>query len=518
MIRGATLNERFDSDIYAHLDITVADLLGNEATPWIRFKLFVGGDGCGLEFRRLDDWPEVFEVWPGADRDLHGDLYKLSSDAAVDDALFSVRERRMLGDLATALPTIIKTVAEQVPQIDRFAEAAETVAKFLGLPLPAPAAPQPAARVVSVVKPTTNLMVPVHSSNEALPKYVRTVLAEFETVELVTLKVCQRPLPDRLSPIVICVIKNESDRLHDFFRHYREAGIERFCFIDNGSSDGTLDYLLAQPDTDVFQRLGKFDWMLKQGWINRAVAHYGLDRWFMYLDADEHIVFDGIGDHSFQDLTRLMEADGIHRIRGFLVDMYADGPLLDSTYVPGALLRQAYPFFDTDTYVEERYKEVISVKGGPRTRIFGVNQKKFRPEMTKYPLFRAMPDEYMVNPHHLWPYVHNFNSPRVLAIMHFKFLPGIIDKIKLAIEAENYWDGSLEYKCYLETISEDPVVGMMGPTTGRFNGPEDFVALGLIASLPWSSSLALLRKMGHAFRLRRAVLDDTRSHLMVSSQ
>jgi hypothetical protein len=105
----------------------------------------------------------------------------------------------------------------------------------------------------------------------------------------------------------------------------------------------------------------------------------------------------------------------------------------------------------------------------------------------------------------------------VLAIMHFKFLPGIINKIRRAIEAENYWDGSLEYKCYLETISENPSIGMMGPMTARFDGPEDFVAAGLITSLPWPAARPAMRRMDRAFRARRAALDDTRSHLVASS-
>ena len=74
----------------------------------------------------------------------------------------------------------------------------------------------------------------------------------------------------------------------------------------------------------------------------------------------------------------------------------------------------AYPFFDRQGYREEIYKEVISFKGGPRTRAFSAADPKFLPEPTKYPLFWTRPGEYMVNPHHIWPYNNNFDPTAIL--------------------------------------------------------------------------------------------------------
>ena len=95
-----------------------------------------------------------------------------------------------------------------------------------------------------------------------------------------------RDLPPPDSPLVISVVKNEIDRMHDFLWHYRGAGIERFMFVDNVSTDGTLEYLDAQPDVDVYRRRGPFDWRLKQGWINKIIEIYGCNQWYIYVDAD----------------------------------------------------------------------------------------------------------------------------------------------------------------------------------------------------------------------------------------
>src|SRR5271155_2620627 len=320
-----------------------------------------------------------------------------------------------------------------------------------------------------------------------VPAYVGKVLDELAVVKFEIGRLCRRPLPDRFAPIVICVVKNERDRIPDFLRHYRAAGIERFVFIDNQSDDGTFELLQRQPDLDLYRRPGAFDWMRKQGWINKVIEIYGYERWYIYVDADEHIVFDEIEQRGFTDLTLQMTRRGVRRVRGFLLDMYADGAVLESRYAPGEPLAAAYPFFDREGYREERYQQVISYKGGPRMRAFAAADPQFLPELTKYPLFWTMPGEYMANPHHIWPYNDNFDSDRYLAILHYKFLPGIMDKVREAIKQANYWDGSLEYRCYAKILEADPKLSLVGPASARFTHSAELVASGLIKPLEWSS-------------------------------
>jgi hypothetical protein len=80
--------------------------------------------------------------------------------------------------------------------------------------------------------------------------------------------------------------------LPDFLRHYRSLGIDTFCFIDNGSVDGTRDYLLAQPDclvyyTDELYKASGF----AADWVNRVIAELRISGWFVLVDADEHLCY-----------------------------------------------------------------------------------------------------------------------------------------------------------------------------------------------------------------------------------
>ena len=57
--------------------------------------------------------------------------------------------------------------------------------------------------------------------------------------------------------LLFCTIRNEADRIDWFLHHYRGLGVDHFCFVDNGSDDGTLDTLLAQPDSSVWSTQGQ---------------------------------------------------------------------------------------------------------------------------------------------------------------------------------------------------------------------------------------------------------------------
>jgi Glycosyl transferase family 2 len=326
--------------------------------------------------------------------------------------------------------------------------------------------------------PATNPPVAAPGS-DAVPCFVRQVIAEARAARLEPVRL--RPPPGR-GLIMISVVRNEIAILGDFLAHHRGLGIDRFVMLDNGSDDGTAELLAEAPDVDLYRVGQRFLPPVKQGWIMRAIARYGYDRWYAYADADEHLVYDGAGERSLGDMIAFAEQRGLRRVRGMLVDMYAAGPVLAARQ--GATLVESFPLFDSDSYRETLCKQRISRHGGPRQRKFSSDRFRFSPELTKYPLFHISEGETFDNPHHLYPYKPNFDSPCLLAILHYKFNGGFAEKIRDAVRREQYFGDSREYKHYLEVLSGDSRLALPYPGSCRYRGPADLVACGLIAPIP----------------------------------
>jgi hypothetical protein len=341
---------------------------------------------------------------------------------------------------------------------------------------------------------------PPPAGHPGMPAYVRAALAEAARVELLPLGRA-RSRHDPRTPLLVAVLRNEAAVVGELLAHYRGLGVTRFALIDNGSDDATADLLAAEPDVDLYSVRRPFPG--KQGWVNALIARYGYDRWYLHVDADEHLVFDGAPAHGrpgrgLVELIGFAEARGLRRLRGMLVDMYAAGPLLAPP--EGGGLAERFRLFDGAGYAEALCLGRISRKGGPRKRRFGFAGGGFDPELTKYPLFHIREGEVAAGPHVLYPYPDNYASDCFLALLHYKFGPGFFAKAERATAERNYWRGSLEYGRYLEALAEDPGLALAYPGSRAYAGPADLVAAGLIAPIAWDRRPSLRRGLA---RLRR---------------
>lgn len=332
-----------------------------------------------------------------------------------------------------------------------------------------------------------------------LPQNVRLTLAEAAAAEIVPLCTALRP-HDPETPVLIAVLRDEAATVAGFLDHYRRLGVTRFALIDHGSADATPRLLAAEPDVDLWSVTRPFPG--KQGWVNALIARYGHDRWYLHVDGDERLVFDGAphggGEgRRLPDLIRFATARGLRRLRGMLVDMYAPGPLLagdgeDATADPGRRCR----LFDGDGYDERLQLGRISRKGGPRRRCFaGVD-----PELTKYPLFHIRAGEVAACSHQLYPYADNYASDCYLGLLHYKFVPGFRAKAVRARAEGNYWQGSREYVRYLQALDADPGLALAYPGSRPYTGPAALVAAGLLAPIPWPDGAGLTRRLARLIR------------------
>ena len=161
--------------------------------------------------------------------------------------------------------------------------------------------------------------------------------------------------------VLICVVKDDLVRIKEFIKHYRWQGITRFAFVDNGSTDGTREFLLAQADCDVYGCELTYSSLRRVVWLNKLIERYGSKRWYVMVDSDEFIFYPGMEKISLLELISYSERNDISRISGYLVDMYANDKLFGLNM--GESFRKKACYFDGTGYDIHNTGHGVSIMG-----------------------------------------------------------------------------------------------------------------------------------------------------------
>jgi len=286
---------------------------------------------------------------------------------------------------------------------------------------------------------------------------------------------------DPAIPIVVLCVKNDRRRIEMLVEHYRRHGVGQFAFLDNGSTDGTLEWLLQQPDVDLYRTEKHYTSFNKEAWINRLVSYYGFDRWYILTDSDELVTYDGIETHPFPDVLRYADRAGLSRIKALTLDMYTDGALFGDG--PADDIRESYCWTDTDSFLAEERPiggSVLSVyTGGPRYRAMNV-----KTSLSKYPLVYFSRGTVSENAHFQYPYGAAERAPCHFAILHYKFLEEDKKVYKeRSSRASGFARGGGDYKNYMKMVEENSSASFMYPGSLRLTESAGLRQIPLIQSI-----------------------------------
>ncbi len=293
--------------------------------------------------------------------------------------------------------------------------------------------------------------------------------------------------------VVIAVVRNEAHRLPFFLRYYRQLGFEQFIILDNASTDGLHALLRPEPDVSLFAAKGAYG-KSRYGndWINGILQKYCAQKWILYVDADEFLVYPH-GDRSgIAALTAELTSRGVPALPGIMVDMYGDRPVAEAGCAPGEDPLAVCPYFDGAGY--ERKLDAMTatlwIKGGPRGRVFFPGATWKGPAQNKTPLvFWQKHFVFLKSAHQLWPfYLNNGRAaePGTItgALLHFKFLADLPGKISEEAARRQH---TAEYHAYTgKGGGAEEWPGMMGPGSVRYEGWRSLEENGLLQSGGWT--------------------------------
>lgn len=311
------------------------------------------------------------------------------------------------------------------------------------------------------------------------------------TLRPVTLRLDGLP-PEAI--FVFSVIRNECVRLPYFLDYYRRLGVAQFLFVDNGSSDGSAEYLADQPDvslwrTDASYRRARYG----IDWTNHLLRRYGHGRWCLTVDADEFLVYPFCDTRSLPALTDWLSASDIRSFGTMVLDMYPKGPVEAQNYRAGQDPFEVAPWFDAGNYTISTHHRLrnLWVQGGPRARMFFADDPKNAPALNKIPLVRWDGRfAYASSTHSLLPRGLNVvydewgGEKASGCLLHAKFLPMIADKAAEELIRREHFAGGREYRAYHAAMAGG--VDLWTRWSERYAGWRQLDALGLMSRGNWA--------------------------------
>lgn len=303
-------------------------------------------------------------------------------------------------------------------------------------------------------------------------------------------KIDRRRIPGKPREIrAFLSMRNELARLPYWLEYNRRIGVDRFFILDNGSNDGSREYILQQPDCHCFHTEGSYfaNNVDPPNWQNAALNVYGDGHWCLIVDADELFVYRNSEAISLTRLCAFLDRENADAMICHMIDMYGDVPISRAAYRPGTPFVEAAPYFDPEPGWFQKRDQCFPSQlmfGGVRERALwpGRFKRHLPPCLTKVPLVRWRKGrKYLVSTHMIDRAVF---SDIQGALLHFKFLIGF-EAVSSQTVVENQGvneKGLQERQAYLEVLAQKPDLVLKNANSVRYRDTAQLVQLGWMRS------------------------------------
>ncbi len=303
---------------------------------------------------------------------------------------------------------------------------------------------------------------------------------------------------------MVCLVRDGRPYVKAFIEHYRSLGARHIAFLDNGSTDGTVEALKGYEDVTVLRTSLPYkledapveDDPVGNGWTREIpfkqylYARFGgRDRWCLCADIDELFDYpysDVVGLDSF--LAYLNEGR-YTAVAAQMIDMFPAEPLSGKTAGVEEPLKQLHRFCDLSNVdrsgmkgtkvgtkaLRSRNTTVASEEleffgGGIRNTVFGT-----KPHLTKFPLVfldgKSKPLDHSA---------HRVGNATVAditcALFHYKFVDAHFQRqIAQAVSEEHRMMGSAKYKVYQRVMAESQNLQLKRKNATEVTGVNDLL-------------------------------------------
>ena len=294
--------------------------------------------------------------------------------------------------------------------------------------------------------------------------------------------------------VLFCTLRNERLRLPYFLSYYRNLGVRHFLFVDNGSDDGSREYLVEQGDCSVWTTQASYrDANFGMHWINHLLRKHAHGRWALVVDPDEFLVYPFLDTRPLPALTDWLEDAGIRSFGTMLVDMYPKGPFAAQPLLEGQNPFEIATWFDSANYSMRRNPRLrnLWIQGGARMRMFFADTPEQAPALNKIPLVKWHRSyAYVSSTHMLLPrglnlvYDTSGGEKASGCLLHAKFLATLDEKAREELARGEHYGDSREYRAYFAGIESE--TDLWCRWSERFINWRQLEILGLMSKGNWA--------------------------------
>ena len=280
--------------------------------------------------------------------------------------------------------------------------------------------------------------------------------------------------------VVLCLVRDGRPYLRSFMEHYSSMGVKHLVFLDNGSTDGTVETLKTYENVTVLRT--ELPYRGNQGLMKGyLMKRFGQRRWSLLVDIDE------LFDYPYSDVVGLnslfgyLNSNSYTAVVAHMLDMFPEKPLSGRAGNLDEPLKESHRFYDLSDLIRRKITEdsrcppdntygsddIALFSGGIRLAVFGN-----RTLLTKHPLiFQDDKVRPMAGPH--WcggARVADFTG----VLLHYKFLDGLLRKQAEQAEIRT-GGGPARYQKYLEVLEKTPSLSVKKDTSRELNDVNELV-------------------------------------------
>jgi glycosyltransferase involved in cell wall biosynthesis len=291
--------------------------------------------------------------------------------------------------------------------------------------------------------------------------------------------------PDEL--VVLCLARDGRPYVRSFVEHYASMGVKHLVFLDNGSTDGTVEALQKYDDVTVLRT--RLPFRNYQLYMRRyLIARFGKNRWSLTVDMDELFDYPYSDVVDLGSLLRYLNNGGYTAVVAQMLDMFPEKPLRSLVGNEGELadskdepLKELHRFYDiSGVRVQDYYpaggnnnvltnEEIKWFRDGIKTNLFG-----HRAMLSKHPL--VFFDDKIIP---VDGTMHRISNARVAdftcVLFHYKLLDRLYEQALRAVAEKNYPNRHEKYEKYVTALEQNPELQIKQETARELNSVNDLV-------------------------------------------